>query len=129
MPLSSPLHERMAGVLRAKFAQNDDLREVLVALGDAKIIECATTDSAVNRHWGEVNGVGKNMLGVLLMRIRDELRVTGTRACAWCGGEEVARRTCKNGWFQNRRGEWFCCRSHRDQSNRALRRFVDETRG
>jgi hypothetical protein len=38
------------------------------------LVEVATVDNAVNRLWGEVNGVGKNMLGVLLMELREKLR-------------------------------------------------------
>lgn len=65
---------RMKEVLRAKFAQHADLREILLGTGTARLVESATTDNAVNRLWGEVNGVGKNMLGVLLMEVREELR-------------------------------------------------------
>jgi len=36
-------------------------------------VESATVDNAVNRLWGEVNGVGKNKLGELLMEVRAEL--------------------------------------------------------
>lgn len=66
--------DRMRGVLLAKFTQHDDLRELLMSTGDARLVEVATVDNAVNRLWGEVNGVGKNMLGVLLMELRDKLR-------------------------------------------------------
>jgi ribA/ribD-fused uncharacterized protein len=65
---------RMRAVVRAKFAQHDDLRELLLSTGDAPIVEWASVDSAVNRFWGEVNGVGRNMLGVLLMQTRAALR-------------------------------------------------------
>jgi hypothetical protein len=41
---------------------------------DARLVESATVDSPVNRVWGEVNGVGKNMLGTLLMEVREQLR-------------------------------------------------------
>lgn len=37
-------------------------------------VPSATVDNAVNRLWGEVNGVGQNMLGILLMEVRDEIR-------------------------------------------------------
>ena len=47
---------------------------MLLGTGNARLIESATVDNAVNRLWGEVNGVGKNMLGVLLMQVRDEIR-------------------------------------------------------
>jgi len=65
--------DRMRMVLRAKFTQHADLAAALLATGNARLVESATVDSPVNRLWGEVNGVGKNMLGVLLMEIRDEL--------------------------------------------------------
>ena len=70
--------ERMRQVLRAKFTQHQDLRELLLATGDARLVESATVDNTVNRLWGEVNGRGKNMLGVLLMELRTELRVEET---------------------------------------------------
>ena len=34
--------------------------------------------------------------------------------CSWCGGE------CWEGEFRNRRGEVFCTKWHRRQSNEAL---------
>ncbi|WP_223476582.1 NADAR family protein [Oricola indica] len=66
--------DRMRAVLRAKFTQHNDLRVLLLSTGDARIVETATVDNEVNRLWGEVNGIGRNMLGVLLMEVRDELR-------------------------------------------------------
>lgn len=66
--------DRMRGVLRAKFTQHEDLKQLLLATGDARLVESATVDNAVNRLWGEVNGVGKNMLGILLMEVRAELK-------------------------------------------------------
>lgn len=65
--------DRMRAVLRAKFTQHEDLQQLLLSTGNAKLIETATTDNPVNRLWGEVNGVGKNMLGVMLMELRNEL--------------------------------------------------------
>lgn len=65
--------DRMRGVLKAKFTQHEDLKQLLLSTGSARLIESATVDNAVNRLWGEVNGVGKNMLGVLLMELRTEL--------------------------------------------------------
>jgi ribA/ribD-fused uncharacterized protein len=67
---------RMKTVLRAKFSQHEDLRETLLHTGDARLIESATVDNAVNRLWGEVNGVGRNMLGTLLMEVRSEIRAS-----------------------------------------------------
>ena len=67
--------DRMRGVLRAKFTQHQDLFDLLLSTGEARLVESAKTDNAVNRLWGEVNGKGKNMLGVLLMELRSELRL------------------------------------------------------
>jgi ribA/ribD-fused uncharacterized protein len=69
---------RMKEVLRAKFTQHEDLREALLATGRSRLVECATVNNAVNRVWGEVNGRGKNMLGNLLMEVREELRQVKT---------------------------------------------------
>jgi len=71
---------RMEDVLRAKFTQHEDLARLLLSTGAARLVECGTTDNAVNRFWGEVNGKGKNMLGQLLVRVRDELRSAATFA-------------------------------------------------
>lgn len=65
--------DRMKGVLRAKFTQHEDLKALLLSTGTARLVEVATVDNAVNRLWGEVNGVGKNKLGELLMEVRAEL--------------------------------------------------------
>lgn len=66
--------DRMRGVLRAKFTQHNDLRELLLSTGEARLVESATVDNEVNRLWGEVNGEGRNMLGQLLMELRASLR-------------------------------------------------------
>jgi ribA/ribD-fused uncharacterized protein len=66
-------YERMRQVLRAKFAQHDDLRQLLLSTGNARIVEAGRVANVVNCTWGEVNGKGKNMLGVLLMELRTEL--------------------------------------------------------
>lgn len=62
--------DRMRAVLHAKFDQHDDLKELLLSTGEARLVESATVDNEVNRLWGEVNGVGKNTLGVMLMELR-----------------------------------------------------------
>ncbi|MDP2752112.1 MAG: NADAR family protein [Rhodocyclaceae bacterium] len=66
--------DRMKQVLRAKFTQHDDLRELLLSTDEARLVEAATVDNSVNRTWGEVNGKGKNMLGNLLMEVRADIR-------------------------------------------------------
>lgn len=65
--------DRMRRVLRAKFTQHPDLQALLLSTGEARLVEAATVDNAVNRLWGEVNGVGKNMLGQMLIELRAEL--------------------------------------------------------
>lgn len=74
--------DRMRAVLRAKFTQHADLRELLLSTGDARLVESATVDNEVNRLWGEVGGVGRNMLGVMLMELRDELSAEDDRNVA-----------------------------------------------
>lgn len=71
---STTKFDRMKRILRAKFETHEDLRALLLSTGNRRLVETATVDNAVNRLWGEVDGKGKNMLGVLLMEVRDELR-------------------------------------------------------
>lgn len=66
--------DRMRAVLRAKFAQHPDLHDLLLSTGEARLVESATLDNEVNRLWGEVDGVGRNMLGVMLMELRGQMR-------------------------------------------------------
>ena len=61
----------MLAALRAKFTQHADLRETLLATDDALIVEHRARDA----YWGDgPDGSGRNMLGLLLMRVRAELR-------------------------------------------------------
>ena len=56
--------------LRYKFTQNEELRKELLSTGDAKLIEHTRND----KYWADGgDGKGKNMLGILLMKLRDEL--------------------------------------------------------
>lgn len=65
--------DRMRRVLLAKFTQHEDLRGILLSTGNARLVETGKEDNVVNRFWGEVNGVGKNTLGVLLTEVRNAL--------------------------------------------------------
>jgi ribA/ribD-fused uncharacterized protein len=65
--------DRMRGVLHAKFTQNSDLADLLISTGKSRLVEAGTVNNAVNRLWGEVDGKGENMLGVMLMELREEL--------------------------------------------------------
>lgn len=64
--------DRMRAVLRAKFQQHEDLKDLLLSTGDVRLVEAGTVNNAVNRLWGEVDGKGENMLGVMLMELRLE---------------------------------------------------------
>lgn len=67
-------YDRMRQVLFAKFTQHEDLQELLLSTEDALIIEEGRVNNVVNRTWGQVNGKGQNMLGILLMELRHKLR-------------------------------------------------------
>jgi hypothetical protein len=54
------------------------LRAILLGTGQARIVEAGTVNNAVNQLWGEVKGVGRNMLGVMLMELRAEFSATTT---------------------------------------------------
>jgi ribA/ribD-fused uncharacterized protein len=60
----------MRKVVRAKFTQHEELTKLLLDTGDALIVEHTDRDS----YWGDGgDGSGRNMLGRILMEIRDEL--------------------------------------------------------
>jgi ribA/ribD-fused uncharacterized protein len=63
----------MKEIVRMKFVQNPDLKEKLLATGDATLIEGNTWG---DRTWGKVDGVGMNLLGKILMEVREELTNT-----------------------------------------------------
>lgn len=87
--------DRMRAVLRAKFDQHDDLRQLLLSTGSSRLVENATVDNLVNRTWGEVNGKGKNMLGVLLMELRDQLARGAKATKTPKAGRSAAKKTKK----------------------------------
>lgn len=54
-----------------KFYQHPDLKEKLFSTGDLEIVEHTSND----RYWADGgDGSGKNILGFILMKVRDELR-------------------------------------------------------
>jgi ribA/ribD-fused uncharacterized protein len=60
----------MRQALEAKFTQHEELKELLLSTGTAKLVEHTTNDS----YWGDGgDGTGKNMLGLLLMELRNNL--------------------------------------------------------
>ncbi|AKF09310.1 Hypothetical protein DB32_006459 [Sandaracinus amylolyticus] len=60
----------MRDAVEAKFSQHDELRALLLATGDAKLVEHTENDD----YWGDGgDGSGKNMLGRVLMDVRAKL--------------------------------------------------------
>ncbi|HEY1188618.1 MAG TPA: NADAR family protein [Gemmata sp.] len=67
----------MLEAVRAKFTQHGDLKAILLGTGDAKLVEHTENDS----YWGDGgDGSGKNRLGQILMKVREELRAGGASA-------------------------------------------------
>ena len=65
----------MRKAVRAKFGQHEDLRQLLLSTGGARLIEQTEDDD----FWGcGSNGSGRNMLGRILMEIRKD---SEARAC------------------------------------------------
>lgn len=61
----------MRRALRAKFEQHEDICDRLLATGEATLIEKTSGDY----YWGcGTKGTGRNMLGVLLMELREALQ-------------------------------------------------------
>lgn len=63
--------EIMYKITIAKFTQNSSLKRKLLDTGNAKLIEGNTWDDT---YWGVCRGKGKNKLGKILEKARDEIR-------------------------------------------------------
>lgn len=61
----------MYEICLAKFTQNEELKEKLLATENEELVEGNTWHDT---YWGVCNRRGKNKLGKILMRIREELR-------------------------------------------------------
>lgn len=69
----------MRDAVRAKFTQHDELRLLLLSTGSAKLVEHTSNDA----YWGDGgDGSGKNMLGRILMEVREQLRAEQGTAAA-----------------------------------------------
>lgn len=62
--------EIMYGLVKSKF-QDPHLRSLLLDTGDAELIE---GNSWGDKFWGTCEGIGRNELGKILMRVRNELK-------------------------------------------------------
>lgn len=61
----------MKKALIAKFSQHQDIKDLLLSTDKLEIIE----DSPIDYYWGcGKDGTGKNMLGKLLMEVREEFK-------------------------------------------------------
>lgn len=61
----------MYEICKAKFTQNENLKRSLLNTGNAELIEGNNWGDKI---WGQVNGIGENNLGKILMKIREELK-------------------------------------------------------
>lgn len=71
---ANPLCESaMYRALKAKFTQHADLRELLLSTAERRIVE--DTAQSADYKWGcGADGTGQNLLGVILMRVRKDIR-------------------------------------------------------
>jgi N-glycosidase YbiA len=61
----------MRKAVLCKFETHGDIREILLSTGDEEIVE----NSPIDYYWGcGKDGSGKNMLGIILMEVREKLR-------------------------------------------------------
>ncbi|MGY0231738.1 NADAR family protein [Longispora urticae] len=61
----------MRRAVAAKFRTHADIRDILLSTADEELVEDTTTD----HYWGRGRtGTGRNMLGKILMRTRNQLR-------------------------------------------------------
>jgi N-glycosidase YbiA len=98
--------EVMREAVWAKFAQNSGPRELLLSTGRAKIVERTEND----RYWGDGgDGGGRNMLGLILMEVRDRILKVDGFTCTeeW----EEARGTGPAGPPAEYLSEWLDLRS------------------
>ena len=63
----------MKQLIELKFDSHDDLAELLLATGDARLIE---GNSWNDTFWGACGGRGKNHLGRILLHVRESLRLS-----------------------------------------------------
>lgn len=60
----------MYDIVKAKFTQYQDLKELLLSTAGCTVVEHTVNDN----YWGDGgDGSGRNQLGKTLMRVRDEL--------------------------------------------------------
>lgn len=61
----------MRAAVLAKFLQNEEAQDELLSTGDEKLVEHTKND----KYWADGgNGTGKNMLGIILMEVREVIK-------------------------------------------------------
>ncbi|OSA90722.1 UNVERIFIED_ORG: swarming motility protein YbiA [Clostridium botulinum] len=60
----------MYNICLCKFSQNADLAKRLIETGDAYLEQGSSWN---DKEWGTVDGVGENILGKILMKVREEI--------------------------------------------------------
>ncbi len=85
----------MYDIVLCKFTQNPDLKAKLLATGDAYLEEGNTWG---DRTWGTVDGQGKNLLGKILMEVRQVLRNREAGHAA-CSNKELVVLERSNTWY------------------------------
>ncbi len=75
LPLRNDWEEVKDDIMRKavfeKFSQNESIKDILLSTKNEVIVEGTSTDY----YWGcGTNGSGKNMLGIILMEVRNQLK-------------------------------------------------------
>ncbi len=63
----------MLDIVSIKFLVNKDLAKLLLSTGDKELIE---GNYWRDTYWGVYNGIGKNLLGKILMKVRSDLSIS-----------------------------------------------------
>ena len=72
----------MFKLVKDKFTRDESLKEKLLKTGNASLVEDNTWGDT---YWGVCNGKGKNHLGKILMRVRNQLRQIDRFGGVWLG--------------------------------------------
>ena len=66
----------MYEIVKEKFTSNNLMKKLLLLTGDSKLVEGNTWS---DYDWGVCNGTGKNNLGIILMRVREDIAISEER--------------------------------------------------
>lgn len=61
----------MENICRVKFSDDDRMKNLLLSTGDEELVE---GNFHGDKYWGVCEGVGLNKLGLIIMKIREELK-------------------------------------------------------